>query len=180
MQVMAVPSLQTIRKKRQADNWPGQNFCLGFKRTGPRDGLELSWHAWIELGIKKDHSRFSNFQISNKKNIFYILACCKCEPHSAWLCCLCVFKNNSVFFFLLVSSSGLGFYSIWLPNVQILRRHIWLLTNLTLLRSSSNTQVTSGKPLNINRKLWSVAKKADCFKLSESYRITTRNFYFVI
>ncbi len=58
-------------------------YIMEFKKTCSRDGLDIHWHAWVELGPSMDRSRLFKFWkcSSIRTKYFYI----SCEPRPACL-----------------------------------------------------------------------------------------------
>jgi hypothetical protein len=109
--------------------------CLETRKgTGSRDGLELSWHVWVNLGLNNGRPRcFSIFEMLLPQNIYFNISRGKCEIDSACLCYRCVFGQK--YLALLVRAAGFCFPQR-LENLQILRWHNRPFTNSTLLRIS--------------------------------------------
>ncbi len=77
--------------------------CMAFvvlKGTGSWDGLDLCWHARVDLSINGDRDRWLTFSpLSSKNNIFLYISCGKCKPHSATLCYRRMFGRNTLAFY---------------------------------------------------------------------------------
>ncbi len=122
------------QEKENAFWWQGsvsKASCRNFKETGSRDGLELSWHAWVNLGPNKVCGRILNFSgaAPSEKVFLYSLRLMQ-TPLLLTLLSPCIWSKLSC---LLIGQSSGPSLAIGWTKLKVLRRQIWSFTNLTLL-----------------------------------------------
>ncbi len=106
------------------------------KWTGSWDGLELRWHAWVDLGLKKGNGKIFNFSdppVQGEKIFRYFLLLKRNPLRCTLYNVIGVYYLVIIFSLLIGQCRGRPLIPVGWTNIQIICPHIWPMTNPTLL-----------------------------------------------